>query len=402
VDGVGNETESVSRTFTVDAAPPAAFALAGPQDDAATTDRRPALSWQATSDDGIGLVGYDVLLDGEVVASVDASTTIFTSTTDLAEGMHDWQVMARDANGNLRASEMRRFSVDATPPVARLTAAPNPALVGRVVALDGGGSSDATTGIVRFQWDLDGDGTFERDTGATATTSQTFADPGTFAIQLRVTDRAGLSATVRVEQRISAETRGSGQPGISINDGARFTNDPKVTIKATWPSFASQMLISNDGGFKTAQTSALQTDTPWTLDSSGAERLPKTVYVRFVRGLTVSETYTDDIILDERAPLVTSAQVSAPASTDAPLLALRARDRGPSGVASVQVSNNRQRPHARFRRYRATVKLTSLKGERLLHADKPIYVRVRDGAGNLSAWRAARRSFKRTGSTSRG
>jgi DNA-binding beta-propeller fold protein YncE len=400
VDSAGNVAASVSRTFAVDAAPPAAFALAGPDDDAATTDRRPALLWQAASDAGIGLAGYDIVLDGQVAASVDASTTAFTPGTDLTEGTHDWQVVARDAHGNRRASATRRFTVDVTQPVAKLTAAPDPALVGRIVTFDGGASSDAGSGVVRFEWDLDGDGSFERDTGATATTTESYSEPGVFGVQLRVTDRAGLSAVVRSDQRISAETRASSQFGISINDGARYTNDPKVTIKAIWPSFASQMLISNDGGFKTAQTLALQADTPWTLDSSGAERLPKIVYVRFVRGLTISETYTDDIILDESAPAVTSARVSPSTEAGAAQLALRARDRGLAGVSSVQVSNNRRHPHARFRSYHATIKLTRLKGERQLKTGKPIYVRVRDRAGNLSAWRTAQHTTKRTARTS--
>ena len=401
VDGVDNVAEGTSRNFTVDAAPPSPFTLAGPLEDAATTDRRPALSWQATSDGGIGLAGYDVLLDGQVAASVGAPATAFTPDADLAEGAHDWQVVARDAYGNRRASQIHHFSIDVTPPIARLTAAPNPALAGRIVALDGAGSSDAGTGIVRYEWDLDGDGAFERDTGATATTAQTFVDPGTFAVQLRVSDRAGLSAVARIDQRITAENRGSEQPGISVNDGSQWTNDPKVTIRATWPSFASRMLISNDGGFKTAQRSAVQTDTPWTLDSAGSERLPKTVYVRFVRGTTVSETYTDDIILDQSAPSVTSARVSPGPRAGAVLLALRARDRGLAGVANVQVSNNRRHPRAGFRSYRSTVTLTRRKGERQLKIGRPMYVRVRDHAGNLSAWRTAQRATKRSGRTSR-
>ena len=90
---------------------------------------------------------------------------------------------ARAPSGSLR--------IDLTPPVASLTGAPNPALAGRLVTFDGAGSRDAGSGVVRYEWDLDGDGSFERDGGATASTTQAFAEPGTYAVQLRVTDRAG-------------------------------------------------------------------------------------------------------------------------------------------------------------------------------------------------------------------
>ncbi len=389
-DGAGNWASSETRTFTVDAASPSEFTLAGPQDGFATTDSRPTLSWNAAVDAGTGVANYDVLVDEHVVASVDASTTSVTLATALSEGVHRWRVVAYDAHGNKRTSLAHTLVVDVTHPTARLTAAPNPALAGRSVVFDAGQSSDAGSGIARYEWDLDGDGVFERDGEATASLTQSYAEPGTFGVQLRVTDRAGLSATARIDQRITTGSRSRGQLGVSIDDGARFTNDPKVTITAAWPSFASEMLVSNDGGFKAARPYGLRESTAWTLDSSGIERLPKTVYVRFLRGLTVSETYTDDIILDERPPSVLEAHLRP--GRHAAQLRLRARDRGLAGLKAVQVTNDRRRPKAKFRAYRATVKLTKRKGERRLKLGKPVFVRVRDRAGNLSTWHVAQRT----------
>jgi 6-phosphogluconolactonase (cycloisomerase 2 family) len=387
VDAADNSAQSPTRTFNVDAAPPAELVLAEPQDDVAITSQHPALSWHPTSDAGAGLAGYEVKIDDQVVASVGAPTTTFTPAAALAEGVHSWQILARDANDNRRPSTVRHLIVDRTPPVSRLIAAPNPVLADRAVRFDASGSTDGGSGIVRYEWDLDGDGSFERDTGSTATTIQTYPEPGTFGVQVRVTDRTGQSSTVRADERITVDSRSRGQLGVSINDGARYTNDPKVTISATWPSFASQMLMSNDGGFKAAQGFPLRAGTPWTLDSSGAERLPKIVYARFVRGLTVSETYTDDIILDQRPPYVASAQLTR--TKGVALLRLRARDHGLAGLKAVQVTNDRRRPKARFRPYRAKLRLTRSKSERALRLGRAVFVRVRDRAGNMSSWRAA-------------
>ena len=338
-----------------------------------------------TSEPGAG-ARLECRLDGAAFAAC-ASPVSYAA---LPDGPHTFEARAIDAAGNVDPEPaMRAWVVDTGAPVARFTAAPNPVLTGRSVTFDASGSSDAGSGIVRYEWDLDGDGTFEQDTGPTSSTTRAYAEPGTYGVLLRVTDGAGRSATARSDQRVVADNRGGPLLGVSIDAGARFTNDPHVTIKASWPTFASLMLISNDGGFEHAQSFPLQAVTPWTLDSTGAERQPRLVYVRFTRGNTVSETYIDDIILDERAPLVTSARVVARKGGQAPLLRLRARDRGLAGVARVQVTNDRRAPSARYRASRATIALTHRRGERKLSVRKRIYVRVRDRAGNVSAWRLA-------------
>jgi hypothetical protein len=397
IDGAGNVAVSGSRSLSVDAAPPGAFALSGPSDEGATTSRRPAFSWRAAVDGGIGLAGYDVVLDDQVAASdLPASATSFTPAGDIAEGAHRWRVVARDAYGNERVSATRSFIVDTTAPLALVTAAPNPALTGRAITFSAGGSSDTGSGVARVEWDLDGDGSFETDTGAGRSAVRSYAEPGTYAVLLRVTDRAGLSATARLDQRVTT-TGPTGALGVSINDSARYTRSPNVTITATWPLFATQMLISNDGGFGMPVTLPLSKKTPWTLDSSGAERSSRLVYVRFQRGLTTSDTYIDDVILDESRPSVASARVTPAERAHAPLLTLHAHDRGLAGVGGVQITNDRRNPKAKYRAYRPKVKLVQQRGYRRLNIRRTLFVRVRDRAGNVSAWRIVqRRAMQRT------
>jgi hypothetical protein len=61
-------------------------------------------------------------------------------------------------------------------------------------------------------------------------------------------------------------------------------------------------------------------------------------------------------------------------------LKLRATD-NVSGIGGMQVTSNKKKP-GRFVAYKKTVKVA---------AAKTFYVRVRDRAGNLSRWRAAKR-----------
>jgi plastocyanin len=72
------------------------------------------------------------------------------------------------------------------PPVAAFT--PSAAVVdsGTRVTFDGSASHDAETAI-DYAWDLDGKGSFDDGTGATAITA--FASPGAHVVRLRVTDR---------------------------------------------------------------------------------------------------------------------------------------------------------------------------------------------------------------------
>lgn len=170
--------------------------------------------------------------------------------------------------------------------------------------------------------------------------------------------------------------------GVSINNGEQYTNDPNVQLKLVWPRSSTLARIANDGGFGDAQNRALASSINWRLSSSGPERLPKTVYVRFQGSGNDSQTFTDDIILDQTAPQITRATMTRRSSyrgMRSYAVSLRARDRT-SGVATFQMTTNRARPgsHMRFDRsftYRSR------------SAKPKLYVRIRDRAGNNSGWK---------------
>jgi hypothetical protein len=178
------------------------------------------------------------------------------------------------------------------------------------------------------------------------------------------------------------------QLGVSINSGAQYTRTPDVKLALKFPNTTTQFLISNDGGFLTPTTFVPNQSVAWKLDSSGPERLPKTVYVRFLLGPIVSETYTDDIILDETPPTVDQATVVPPAGATAVHAAklvkytvkLKASDKT-SGVDAVQITAKKSKP-GRFLAYKRKLKVRA--------STRKLYVRARDRAGNLSRWKKAR------------
>jgi hypothetical protein len=368
------------RTWTVDTTPPE-LTLGTPADGATVAGSKPEFTWSGSAD----AASFELTIDGApATPACSAQACSFTPSAPLGDGKHSWRVRALDAFGNARTVE--RTVTVAAPPVATLSIAPSRALVGRQVTFSGAASADENGSIVRYEWDLGGDGVFETDGGTDPTLIRSFDQPQTLNVGLRVTDAAGLTAST-TGQLVVTLVAPAGKPlGVSINDGAQYTNDPNVTIFAVWPSFASTMLLSNDGGFGKAVPFGVAEKTPWKLDSSGPERLPKTVYIRYSGGSQTSETFTDDIILDETPPTVTAATLSGgPAAARAAAAAnvtlkIAAKD-NVSGVGRMQVTTSKRKP-GKLLAFKRTIKVKRAKA---------YYVRVRDRAGNLSRWRTAKR-----------
>jgi hypothetical protein len=78
-------------------------------------------------------------------------------------------------------------------PVAALTATPDNGGAPLIVDLDASGSTDADGTIVKYEWDYTDDGTYDADTGATATSQFVYGATGT--CRVRVTDNDGNTDT---------------------------------------------------------------------------------------------------------------------------------------------------------------------------------------------------------------
>jgi hypothetical protein len=259
--------------------------------------------------------------------------------------------------------------------------------------------------VASYAFDSDGNGSFE--TPATidplgGMARVVYAQAGHYNVRVRATAAAGGSAdSGPLDGPPFLDVRPkppAGTVGVSIDGGADYTNTPKVQLSIVWPRLSLQVFVANDGGFGGASGQALVASIPWTLRSTGPERLPKTVYVRFEGvpndllpgGVQVggpSATYTDDIILDQTAPVLESASLAgAPGAATAARtkrfrVRLRAKD-GNSGVGMAQFRAGRKRlAPVKFRRSLA-VKATRA----------PSAARVRDRAGNWSRWRAVVRA----------
>ena len=81
------------------------------------------------------------------------------------------------------------------PPLATLSAAPATVRGGATVSFDASGSNDPEGLALRYAWDLDGNGSFELDGGASPNTSRSYDGTTTLTARVRVTDPHGGTAT---------------------------------------------------------------------------------------------------------------------------------------------------------------------------------------------------------------
>jgi hypothetical protein len=99
-------------------------------------------------------------------------------------------------------------------PLPGLSVGPNPAVVGQPVTLDASSSTDPDGSVVKYEWDLDGNGTFETPGGSTPTISYTYPNPGAYDVGVRVTDNDGGTAVARVRLVVNPPPPPPGGGGV--------------------------------------------------------------------------------------------------------------------------------------------------------------------------------------------
>jgi hypothetical protein len=193
--------------------------------------------------------------------------------------------------------------------------------------------------------------------------------------------------------------------GVSINDGAEFTNSRNVDVNLSFETgVIGQVMISNDGGFPSSQRQIFtysKNTIPWKLNATRDERMVKTIYVKYkllnpVTGAlasTWSQTISDDIILDTTIPIVETASAADQSVSAQGLTSLRSvvklqsvkinlsASDNKSGVDKLQYSTKKSATGAVTRTYSKSFSAS------LNPNISTIYLRVKDKAGNWSAWK---------------
>ena len=152
------------------------------------------------------------------VADIDAVGS--DATVTMITGTWTVEVTITDALG-VTSSASRDYTVGATQasneaPVAVLNATPDTGTLPLVVSLDAGLSADPDGTLTKYEWDFDGDGTYDLDSGTTSTAQHTYPAAGTYHAKVRVTDDGNPALTATATHTITVTLPPNKPPTVSV------------------------------------------------------------------------------------------------------------------------------------------------------------------------------------------
>jgi alpha-tubulin suppressor-like RCC1 family protein len=196
------------------------------------------LTATAADPDGGIIVSYDWDFENDGV--VDQTTTTGTVSHAYAVGSLTARVRVTDDEGQL-AEATATVSVGTTNPTASLVADPPSGFAPLLVLFTATASDPDGGSLAKYEWDLDGDGTFELDTGTTHTAARTYTTPavltGPTAARVRVTDDEGETAEATVTVTVTLASA----PERALSAGRSHTCTGGGTVEC-WGSNVSGRL----------------------------------------------------------------------------------------------------------------------------------------------------------------
>jgi hypothetical protein len=253
IDGAGNSTDSPTITVVNDSVPPFAFALDAPpalpalpgittgapapacEGVGTYVSATPTLTWAASGDATSGLAGYDVTIDGTVVASVGAGATSYTVVTPLTGGAHTWQVTAKDNFGLTRASTPAPMNVriDAANPTIAYSAPSDNAFTADTTPVLSWTDGDDNC-AARVEVTLDGTVAAVAAGNVASWSPATALADGAHTWSLRVFDSAGNVTSSGAPRTINVDT--TGPTGVTAVFPTNAGTAPEQMMTFQWSS----------------------------------------------------------------------------------------------------------------------------------------------------------------------
>lgn len=196
-DQAGNLATSGNYTFTTASPADTTAPVISNVKVSSITSSSATITWTtneaSTSQVNYGLTtsyGTTTLLDSTPVTSHSVTLSGLSSYTT-----YDFRVRSSDAAGNEAVSANSNLTTsNTTPRITSATATPSSGSAPLTVSFSVS-ASDTDGYIASYEWDFEGDGTFDQNTSTVPTTSKVYSSPGSFNPKVRVTDNGGMPVT---------------------------------------------------------------------------------------------------------------------------------------------------------------------------------------------------------------
>jgi PKD repeat protein len=301
-------TATTTRTVTIQNSPPSASFTASPNP--ASIGATVTFDATASKDSDGTIAKYEWDLNGDGTYETDTGTTAVISGSYGTVGERTIRLRITDSDGGT-ATATRALVIQNTPPTASFTATPEAAPTGTTVSFNAAASGDPDGTIAKYEWDLDGNGSYETSTGTTPSATTTYATPGARTVGLRVTDNGGATATTT--RSVTAQNRAP---------SASFTATPNPVLSGTLVVFDGSGSSDPDG---TIVEYAWDLDGNGTYETSGfgkpttsaayAKPGTRTVGLQVTDSNGAKATATRTLVIENRPPTASFTVSPNPAPT---------------------------------------------------------------------------------------
>lgn len=165
----------------------------------------------AEDSDGIASISFDLEGDGTYDVVKDASGTTVTVTADHVyetEGSFQPRIRVTDGLGEIATASFPTLEVRALEqgsPSVTASASPQSGKAPLEVSLGATATDPDGLEMTTWEWDLDGDGTFDMQSNTSADVTHTYQRPGTYFPRVRVTAEDGQAAEDVVRIDVTAD-----------------------------------------------------------------------------------------------------------------------------------------------------------------------------------------------------
>lgn len=182
-------------------------------------------------DGGIGLVHWD--FDGDGISEDTTMGPGIKQFEYTSAGTFDAKVRVGDGDGGEDAAVVQIIVNDPLnePPIADLTASPLSGGPGTIVSFDASASFDPDGTIKKVEWDWEGDGEYDFDSGTLLSAQHTYGEQGDYIATVRVFDNINVSDTDSVTITISDDTPNT--PPVAAIEASPTIMDTGTTVNFT-------------------------------------------------------------------------------------------------------------------------------------------------------------------------